>query len=390
MDSVVNTPHVRPVATIILPTLNEADGICAVLDEVMAAVGELNCEIIVVDEDSPDETWRVAREHFEELGVTDRCWVMRRTSGVRGLSPSVMAAMAEASGRVFVVADADGQHDYTKIPVIVQAALDGADLVVGSRAAKGGDYGSFSLRRRLVSDLGAAAAKLVTGVEVSDPMSGFFAIHRTHFWKTKRLIQPSGFKIMLEFASATRASNIREVGYSFRSRVAGETKFGAAVGIQFLRGLFEIRRTRHIRKTGRGSATTFDFGDGRGPVPARRHINGRSGTEGGWVADSAYVTNTAQLSMDARVYGRAFVSGDAVLFDSARVHGNAEVFGTAALHERAQVFGNARVYGGFITEDACVFGVAVVAADSYIYGHALVGGTSHVHNSTIRPWRVMI
>jgi hypothetical protein len=65
---------------------------------------------------------------------------------------------------------------------------------------------------------------------------------------------------------------------------------------------------------------TFDFGDGRGPVPAHQHPNG-----GGWVADTATVCATTYVGPDARVYGNAHISGDAHIYGNARIYGNALV-----------------------------------------------------------------
>ena len=62
--------------------------------------------------------------------------------------------------------------------------------------------------------------------------------------------------------------------------------------------------------------TKFDFNDGNGPVPAHQHSNG-----GGWVADTASVSDTAYVGLDAQVYGYARVSGTAQVFDNARVYG---------------------------------------------------------------------
>lgn len=81
--------------------------------------------------------------------------------------------------------------------------------------------------------------------------------------------------------------------------------------------------------------TTFDFGDGHGPVPAHQHPNG-----GGWVADSATVATTAYIGPNARVYGDAWVAGDA------RVYGDAQVYGNARVYGNAWVAGNAWVSGG--------------------------------------------
>ena len=80
------------------------------------------------------------------------------------------------------------------------------------------------------------------------------------------------------------------------------------------------------------SAATFDFLDGKGPVPAHHHVNG-----GGWVADTAHVDNTAYVGLDARVYGTARVSGTAQVYGNARVSENAWVSGTAQVSGDAQV-----------------------------------------------------
>ena len=81
--------------------------------------------------------------------------------------------------------------------------------------------------------------------------------------------------------------------------------------------------------------TTFDFGDGNGPVPARQHPYG-----GGWVADTAYVDIAAYIGPDARV------SGNAQVFGNARVFGYAQVFDNARVNGYARVSGDALVFDG--------------------------------------------
>lgn len=78
--------------------------------------------------------------------------------------------------------------------------------------------------------------------------------------------------------------------------------------------------------------TTFDFQDGDGPVPAHQHPNG-----GGWVANTAKVTDTA------------YVGSDAVVSGSAQVFGNAVVSGNAVVCGYAQVYGDAVVSGTLLT-----------------------------------------
>jgi carbonic anhydrase/acetyltransferase-like protein (isoleucine patch superfamily) len=125
---------------------------------------------------------------------------------------------------------------------------------------------------------------------------------------------------------------------------------------------------------------TFDFQDGRGPVPAHKHPNG-----GGWVADTATVSDTAYVGPDAwvsgnaQVYGSALVSGSAQVYGhaqvygSAQVSGSAQVYGSAWVYDNAQVYGSARVYGSAqVYDNAWVYGSAQVYDNAWVYGNARV------------------
>ena len=119
----------------------------------------------------------------------------------------------------------------------------------------------------------------------------------------------------------------------------------------------------------------FDFQDGNGPVSAHKHPYG-----GGWVADTARVSETAfvgpgvwvygnaRISDDARVRGYAQVYGEARVFGNALIFGEARVFGNASVFGMAWVFGDARVFG-----DACVYGGARVCGTAWVFGNASVG-----------------
>ena len=71
---------------------------------------------------------------------------------------------------------------------------------------------------------------------------------------------------------------------------------------------------------------TYDFSDGNGPVPARRHPNG-----GGWVADTAFASESVYVGPNAQVFGNARVFGDAQVSENARVYENAQVYGNARI-----------------------------------------------------------
>ena len=127
--------------------------------------------------------------------------------------------------------------------------------------------------------------------------------------------------------------------------------------------------------------TTYDFGDGKGPVPAHRHKN-PDGSEGDWVADTAAVAATAHIGHAAKVcdnavvYDNAQIYGNAQICDNARVYHNAQVYGTAQICGNALVYGNAQVYG---TAQIC--GSARVHSDAIVY-NTKISGVTQVSDST--------
>jgi len=92
--------------------------------------------------------------------------------------------------------------------------------------------------------------------------------------------------------------------------------------------------------------TTFDFGDGKGPVPAHRHPFG-----GGWVADSAIVEAGVWVDPDARVFGNAQARDFADLFGNAKLSGNAMLGGSVTLCDDAHMSGSAVLSGDNIELD---------------------------------------
>ena len=118
-----------------------------------------------------------------------------------------------------------------------------------------------------------------------------------------------------------------------------------------------------------------DFGDGKGAVHAHRHRGG-----GGWVADSASVTDSAYVSRAAVVFGNAEVRDGARITGNGRVSGHAEVCGNAHVFGGAKVCGNARVYGDAeVFENAEVSGEANVSGDAKVCNDAKVRGDAEVY-----------
>ncbi|MDH4279721.1 MAG: glycosyltransferase family 2 protein [Acidimicrobiia bacterium] len=235
-----------PTVSVIVPTYNEAGNIPLLVPRLRAALEDFDYEVIIVDDDSPDLTWKITDELVAD---EPRFSVVRRTTD-KGLSAAVLTGMNVAQGSVFVVMDGDLQHDPEAIPALISKVLDdGADIAVASRAADGGSYGEFGYRRRLISWVGARMAHVLLRAPVTDPMSGFFALRRHRYEEVVHQVNPRGFKILLEFLARGRRPEVAEVGYRFGSRVHGNTKLTGSVVVAYLLALIELSIGRFISAT---------------------------------------------------------------------------------------------------------------------------------------------
>lgn len=115
--------------------------------------------------------------------------------------------------------------------------------------------------------------------------------------------------------------------------------------------------------------TTYDFGDGNGPVPAHQHANG-----GGWVADTATVEDRAYVGPNAQVYGSARVCGEARVYGSARVSDSALVCGEARVCDSARVCGEALVCDSAWVTEVCTRDPKVLTG----FAHTLTITDHHV------------
>lgn len=227
-----------PQFSLILPTYNEKENLILLLPKLIALFKskKIDYEIIIVDDDSPDLTWKWFQNKEKEFPSVR---LIRRIHE-KGLSSAVLTGMASSQGEYLCVMDADLQHDENILPEMI-IKLSFSDIVIGSRRVENGNYGEMSSVRRLISYSATLLAKLLLPLPTTDPMSGFFAMRREVFETTKSKINPRGFKILLEFLGRTKDLKVSEVGYSFRKRNHGETKLSSSVIKQYLIALFELR-----------------------------------------------------------------------------------------------------------------------------------------------------
>ncbi len=234
---------VTPQLSVVVPTFNERDNVTALFHRLETALKGCAWEVVFVDDNSPDGTWDVVRG-LARQDLRVRC--IRRV-GRRGLSGACIEGILASSAPFAAVIDADLQHDETQLPVMLKLLQAGeADLVVGSRYIEGGSADSFNKQRAGASALATEVAKRVLRVRIADPMSGFFAIRRDKFEQLAPQLSTQGFKILLDIvATAGGQLRVKEIPYTFGSRLHGESKLDSMVALDFL-GLVLAKLTNDI------------------------------------------------------------------------------------------------------------------------------------------------
>ena len=223
---------------VVLPTYNERANIAPMVERIEAALGPAGWEVIFVDDDSRDGTADEARR----IAAADpRVRVLQRI-GRRGLASAAIEGMCATAAPVVAVMDADLQHDPALLPEMLAAIRGGeCDLAVASRFAPGASTADWNRpRREKASALANKLARKVTGVELSDPMSGYFMLRAETLRKDAHRLSGIGFKILLDIlATIDTPLRVKEFPLRFAARAEGESKLDRTVVFEFLVGLYD-------------------------------------------------------------------------------------------------------------------------------------------------------
>jgi dolichol-phosphate mannosyltransferase len=223
--------------TIIIPTLNEEATIIFTLQKVQEIVKKesLNAQILIVDDNSTDKTTSLINEravHQKNINL-----IIRQRD--HGLSQSIVEGFEKAASDVFIVMDADGQHPAEKIPELYRKIKEGNDIVIGSRYMGGGEIKNWSKERKVIS-WGATFIARLFFPNVTDPVSGFFAVRREVVLDAP--LKPQGYKILLEILGKGHWKHVAEIPFTFGAREKGASKLKEKTIVEYVQQVIDLLR----------------------------------------------------------------------------------------------------------------------------------------------------
>ena len=223
---------------VVLPTLNERANLRPLVERLDKALAGIRWEAIIVDDNSADGTSDEARA----ISLEDPRLRCIQRIGRRGLASAAIEGMCSTAAPVVAVMDADHQHDPNLLPGMLAAIESGEyDLAYASRFCEGASTEAWNRPdREKASGVANALARKVTGVELTDPMSGYFMLRAATVRADAHRLSGVGFKILLDIlATVDKPLRVKEFPLNFAARLEGESKLDQTVAFEFLVGLYD-------------------------------------------------------------------------------------------------------------------------------------------------------
>ena len=235
----------KPQISIILPTYNEAGNIELLIDRTLAALGDYpgGVEVVVVDDDSPDGTWRLVAE---KAAADARVRLIHRTTE-KGLTSAISRGICEARGQWVGWMDCDLSMPPEAWPRLADALAQGAGMAVGSRYVPGGADVAHSFVGRTFSRIINLGAGLVLDGSIKDYTSGFILGRREIFDKIDLRGDYGEYCIDLLYRVKKAGYSIRELPYRCVPREAGESKTATNVWGYLKRGVNYVQAVWRLR-----------------------------------------------------------------------------------------------------------------------------------------------
>jgi glycosyltransferase involved in cell wall biosynthesis len=240
-DSAAQNPVVQSSVLMIIPTYNERENIQQLVSELRALSGDLH--VLVVDDHSPDGTGAIV----DEMAASDAGVAVLHRSGKLGLGTAYKAGFAYGLARNYqyiCTMDADYSHNPANLPALVEKAMGGDDLVIGSRYVAGGGVVGWPAGRKLLSAVANRLAHLFLGIAARDCTAGF-RCYRRAVLETVPLdsIFSGGYSFLIEMAFLCEAAGFRigEVPITFVNRTQGASKISE---LEIYKAMYTLLRLR--------------------------------------------------------------------------------------------------------------------------------------------------
>ena len=211
-------------ALVVIPTYNEAESI----GEILAALKPLDCDVLVIDDGSPDGTAQIVRN----LGIE----VIER-AGKQGLGSAYRAGFSLAMDRGYtyiIQMDADGSHQVRDLEKMMEW-IGSADLLIGSRYVKDGGVANWSTFRKNLSKSANKYANVVLSLGIKDTTSGF-RIYTSALVKKMEIstIRSEGYCFQIEMTrrAISRGGSIAEIPITFIERAHGVSKMSFMIALE--------------------------------------------------------------------------------------------------------------------------------------------------------------
>ncbi len=238
-----NNQITLPQISIILPTYNESQNIIKILKSIGENIPKgFQTETIVIDDNSPDGTGKIVEEYILSIKkIAGNTIDIIHRKAKDGLSSAILNGIQNAKGDTIVVMDSDFSHPPQIIPKLIESIKKYQyDIAVASRYIKGGKIQGWSIKRKVMSKFATLIAKKGLGIDMKDPMSGFFAFKRSIIKELN--MDAIGFKILLEILVKTKGVNIKEVPYTFQDREFGSSKLNMKTILDYYKSVWKLYR----------------------------------------------------------------------------------------------------------------------------------------------------
>ncbi len=226
---------------IIIPTYNERDNLTSLHSQIHDALPA--ADILIVDDNSPDGTGQLA----DSLAAKYPYLQVLHRAGKLGLGTAYIAGFRQAikNGYDYVFEmDADFSHDPCYLPSLLGAAVEGADVVIGSRRVPGGGTENWGLGRQLISSGGSLYARTILGLPVQDLTSGFKCFRRSVLEAIDlESVRSNGYSFQIEMTYRAIRGGFRvvEVPIVFVDRRAGQSKMSRSIFLEAMGMVWRMR-----------------------------------------------------------------------------------------------------------------------------------------------------